>query len=241
MIKKYLKQFQEIEEIEFNSVYSKYKYGCKESINALALLFTNLIYESIPKDKEVLIIGSSCDNLDNPISILSKQVTIELSKIFPHKVHLTKIHRIIRHDQPYCQMIFEDRKNLISKDVLHFDHSMTLNRTVIMLDDVYITGAHEQKVLEVIKPDYYFYLLKYNGLDASIEERLNLNDINIDKLVNMYIDNQLIWNSRNVKYILKNQNDLNLDIKIIRDMLNEVKDLAYLNGYQHIDNLKELL
>lgn len=239
MITSIIKEFEKVTDLPFHVMYSLYKYGSISAMRGLAKIYASHIQKLISEDKEILIIGGSSDSLANPMYLLSEYVVSELNMIRQSKVHLTKIHREIRHNEPYCQMLMEERMNLIKGDIL-YTNDMYKKYTSIILDDVKITGTHEAKIVECIKPDYYIYLAQYIGKNSSIEEELNLNAISgVYDIVNMYISNDLKLQSRNVKYLMNNQNDLNMKLKPVKTLMQEVNAMAYLNGYNHIWNLKD--
>lgn len=246
MKKLYKETFKKITDIKNPVYYSEYKYGNLWAMRYLAKQMAYYLIENISEitstNKEIVLIGGSCDNVDNPMMTLSKEIVIELSLLVKQRVHLTKVHRIIRHNEPYCQMILEDRLNLIKDDVMHFEHSILNNRISIIIDDVFITGTHEKKVLNIVTPDYYVYLLKYEGENAAIEEEINLHSISgVWDIFNWWQKNDLVFQSRNIKYVLYNLDKLDTNIKSVKRFVQEVKRLAILNNYNHINNLKPYL
>jgi len=232
-----LHNFKDIREVDelILTLYSQYKYGVITATKKLAEEFANYVISIITTDEEIVIVAGSSDNLANPIFVLSEFIVQRLATFYKQRIHLTKVHRIIRHNEPYCSMDLDERTELIKNDELYIDTNLLRGRTVIVLDDIRITGAHERKMLSVLRPDFYIYLIEYQGVDYKIEDVLNHYSIKgVEDIYHHWRKNNIILQSRNVKYILKHFTEIRFAIILLEEVLNK----AYLNNYNKIDNLK---
>lgn len=79
----------------------------------------------------------------------------------------------------YADISAEERQKLLAGDTLYFPMSFIAERRLIFVDDVCITGTHEQKLEKELNDRHlqneriYACYAKYTGDDPSIEGRLN--------------------------------------------------------------------
>lgn len=169
-----------------------------------------------------------------------------------------KINREYSYDDDYGMMSKEDRAKAISSDLFHVDKTfISPDDTLVFIDDIKITGSHEQRIKELLKREkikndvIFIYIAKYTGNDPTIEHRLNHCVVNNLKDINDIIRNEeFIFNTRVVKFILKA--DIENFVSFITYQSNTFKEtlfsLSILNNYHtnskyktNFDILKNLI
>jgi hypothetical protein len=126
-------------------------------------------------------------------------------------VEETKIHRTITYKEDYGALNAEERLKLISGDGFHIDKEFIKGKTLILLDDVRITGSHEimiDKMLDSfdIEEDCvftYFAELVNDDVHPSVENTINYAYVNsLLSLDHIIKNDDFILNTRVVKYML---------------------------------------
>jgi len=127
----------------------------------------------------------------------------------------TKCFRKSTYNDDYGSMSAEQRVKAIGSESFHVDVEFVKNKAIIFMDDIRITGSHEQRVEEMIvrqsldakgcKSMFLYYAqLVDKDTHPDIENKLNhafVKDLySIDKIIK---NEQFIFNTRSVKYILK--------------------------------------
>lgn len=126
-------------------------------------------------------------------------------------VEETKIHRTITYKEDYGALSEEQRFKLIQNDGFHIDKEFIKGKTLLLLDDVKITGSHE-KVIERMLDSYeltndrvyiYFGEKTNPDLNPNVENIINYayvkSLLDLDKIIK---NDEFILNTRIVKYIL---------------------------------------
>lgn len=170
-------------------------------------------------------------------------------------VEETKIHRTVTYREDYGEMSAADRYKLIKGDKFYIDKEFIGDKTLLFLDDIKITGTHEQVIINMlngynISNDcymLYFAELINQDVPPNIENYLNnfyvksLSDI--DSIIR---EEEFAFNTRVVKYIL-NGKDEDFDRFIAardEDFVNELYYNAIGNEYfkfsSYLRNIKKL-
>lgn len=232
---------------KFCENYSKFKHGSKTQARSFGKMFTpfcnfteneTLIIYSAPYNNIHTASNSFKDYLLSSLTdqILSKKLTVKQSRI----------HRKYSYDNDYGNMSKEERKNAISSDIFTIDQSIiNPDDTLVFVDDIKITGSHEERIKELLVREniknnvIFLYIAMYTGDDPTIENRLNHFSVSNLKDINNIIRNEeFIFNTRVVKYILKA--DIEEFVSFITYQSETFKEtlfnLSVLNGYH--DNIK---
>jgi predicted amidophosphoribosyltransferase len=99
-------------------------------------------------------------------------------------VEWTLIHRNMTYNNNYAHLPKEERKKLLAADTIYLNREFVAGKTLIFVDDVRITGTHEEKIASYLEeiglsnPHLFVTLASYEGQDAAIEGRLNHVEIN---------------------------------------------------------------
>lgn len=126
-------------------------------------------------------------------------------------VEETKIHRTITYKEDYGELSAEERFRLIKNDGFHIDAEFIKGKTLILLDDVKITGSHERVIegmldrmgLDNDRIYCYFGEMTNQLVDPKVENYINYAFVkglkDLDKIIK---NDEFILNTRIVKYML---------------------------------------
>lgn len=226
----------------FYNDYSKFKHGSKTQARKFGkevadVCFFNenasLIFYSAPYNNIYTASNAFKDYLMSYLSIQFMDKNIQVKQ--------SKIHREYSYDEDYGLMSKEQRVKAISSDIFKIDKSIIKeNDTLVFVDDIKITGSHEQRIKELLKREninnkvIFIYIAQYTGNDPKIEHRLNHDSVTNLIDINIIIrDEEFIFNTRVVKYILRqNTSDfftfINYQSQIFKETL---LHLSILNDY----------
>ena len=204
-------------------MYSRFKYGSKNAARQMGKL---LAYQFI-HSKEYEWYKKCCNKplvvLPSPYCFIPT-ATYALKDYFIPYVNMDlinnnlrpiqecKIFREYSYHSDYGAMSTEDRKKAISSDTFHVDSAFLRGKVSIYLDDIRITGAHEERVTDLIHREklenetnifMYFAELTNSQIAPQLENYLNFFSINSLLDINKIIVNEnFLFNTRSVKYIL---------------------------------------
>lgn len=208
--------------------YSWFKYGSKTIARKFgrdlaqeffkSKQFIEIVTKS--KDKQIVICSSPYQFIPTATFAMKDyfigQLNEKLVEFGLNPVEECKIYRVCSYITDYGTMGAEERAKAITGDDFYIDKEFVKDKLVIFLDDIKITGAHENRVRKLIneyklKCDYlfmYYAELKGNDITPMIEDELNLYSIKNLLDINDIIRNQeFIFNTRVTKFILKSPTD----------------------------------
>lgn len=102
-----------------------------------------------------------------------------LSRVGVGPVEWNEIHRDMHYNNNYSELPKEERQKLLTDKGRFVNRDYLVGKALIFIDDVSITGTHEDKLVHLMKvkrmnnPHMFVAYGKYTGEDASIEHRLN--------------------------------------------------------------------
>lgn len=181
------------------SKYSKLKFGCDKSAQEfgthLAQSFFKAHSDSILVDRAV-VIPSPYNYVPNAATVLTRHFVRELNHLVVHRngepVEYSTINRKVSYVQDYGFLKAEQRKGLIDNDVFYLNPEFYQDKTLIFVDDVRITGTHENKLEELLDQRniknsvFYLYIGDYSGNRPEIESELNFASVkNIHDYINI--------------------------------------------------------
>lgn len=168
--------------------YSKLKFGsdkvAKEFGYDLADAFFNDYAQDV-LDAKCVIIPSPYHQVKNASTIMSEhfmdRINDHLVNNGGNNVEWSVINRKVSYINDYGFLDKEKRKKLIDGDVFHLNKGFLEGKKLIFIDDVCITGTHEDKLIEILDQNnvnndcYFLYYAKYakGAVDANIEAALN--------------------------------------------------------------------
>lgn len=141
-------------------------------------------------------------------------------------VQQTKIHRFTSYTEDYGALSADQRMELIGGDQFHIDGEFLKGKLVLLMDDIRITGAHENMVtdalsLAIVKtsgakrpkeiPDnwctpwfLYYAVLSNDQICPTIENDLNYAAIkDVWSINDLMVREDFAFNTRMIKYLLK--------------------------------------
>jgi hypothetical protein len=156
-----------------------------------------------------------------------------------------KIHRITTYQVDYSTQSVESRRQLIGKDHFHIDRDLVGCKTVLVLDDIRVTGTHEQRLLQMFDEFglrsqvafIYFAELTNRDVDPDIENWLNFYAVHsIFDLEEMVKSGKFAINARVVKYVLAYSHEaFSVFLQRQEDSFsNLLFDTAIRNGYHNV-------
>lgn len=208
---------QEVFPHTFEDTYSQFKHGSKKyarrfgqelaqgfTNSGLLKPNTNVIIYAAPFLNIPTASGSLKDYFVSYIAKYSKQNNIRLKQGY--------IRREYSYDDDYGKMSSEERDAAISSDIFSLDTGFISDEDVLVfVDDIKITGSHERRIQELLKrygiknEVIFVYLAEYTGSDPTVEDRLNHSMVkNLTDITRIITEQDFLFNTRVVKYILKN-------------------------------------
>jgi hypothetical protein len=258
--------FDNQKDIKFDpSDYSLFKYGSSslaEQFGAnLAKAFVNSPYfEKIcaeAPDRKIIVLPPPCINVPTAGFYFAESFFNHLNRELyekhkPH-AHFLKIYRQKSYFVDYGKMSSEERRNTLSDEIFKADAAFLKENICLFVDDIRITGAHEERIMRML--DFYgledldaYYFLFYammnqtENADPTIEGRLNkwlIDDLN--PVLDLIKKDDFSINTRVLKFILASPHD---DFKDFINALNDalIKKIyfaALSNGYAELTELTQ--
>lgn len=187
-------------------VYSRFKHGCRSSIELFAPALAQKIDEltdhfHIP----FTITASAYKTVPTAINLLLEHL---LSNFFQDCMFdRIKLTRSRISDMDYATLSIDERLNLLQGIQILNDLKTPLDTPLIVVDDCYVTGTHEnaiRKSLEPFCPEIHFiYLADFSHCRVDeIEKRVNTREIkSVFDLLPLLAHPEYLWNSRVLKNI----------------------------------------
>lgn len=140
-------------------------------------------YRDILVNNRCVIIPSAFNVVEIAATILARHFNNRLNELLSSNgydiVDWTTMHRSMSYITDYCLMSKEERKRMLSGDKLYINRDYIEGKVLIFVDDITITGAHENKVndflgeLGLTNQRIFCYYARYQGDAAEIESQLN--------------------------------------------------------------------
>ncbi len=89
------------------------------------------------------------------------------------------VHRAVTYNDNYAQLPLEERRRLLADDERHMNTSFCSGKALIFVDDVRITGTHEEKLSHMVhalglaSPVIFATYAAYTGANPAVEHELN--------------------------------------------------------------------
>ncbi len=211
--------------LPFSAVeYSKFKFGDKDIARKfghdLANDFIRYYTHSLPRINQIVVISSPYCFIPTATFAMKDYFVQTLNKELVFKGHKpvqeTKIHRTITYKEDYGNLDAEERMALIGRDGFHIDKGFIEGKTLLFLDDVKISGSHENVIKRMLdkygidndRVFVYFAELVNKEIHPNIENELNYafvkSLLHLDKIIK---NENFLINTRVVKYILNSDHE----------------------------------
>jgi hypothetical protein len=152
---------------------------------------------------------------------------------------------VVNHSQDhnYAKVSLEERKRILAMAPLSVDEKRLKGKTVVMIDDILITGNSEARIFEILREAkaerfVFWYIARMDpevaSADPGIESRLNQWEIkNVRDIEKIMVPGRFNFNLRNCKFILDNkESDVRwLARRIDRGILHDLYETSLANSY----------
>lgn len=246
--------FASLAEAKFStSDYSRLKFGSNQAAKRMGRILAESFFKANKlrlAREQFVVIPSPYNYVKNAATVLSEHFVDHLNYLVSriggaHAIEWDIIHRKVSYINDYGFLSKEDRKALIDGDTFSINKDFWGNKNLIFIDDVNITGTHEDKLIEIldvegVKNDTFFlYFAKYNGTEANTEAALNFSAINsVTAFVQMIKDEPdakcLV---RPIKYLMS-QSEITFKVALSQLPLSYVEALYFgclAEGYNSIE------
>lgn len=210
--------------------YSKLKFGsdivARKFGYELAEDFAEKYLEALLANSCV-VIPSPYNYIENAATVMTRHFVNRLNQILVEQkgepVQYSTIHRKCAYMHDYGFLTKEQRFGLLDNDEFYlYYRDFYKDKTLIFIDDVKITGTHEDKLKEILNNysifnnQIFLYYARYYGDNASIESRINF---------------AAIKNIKNYSQLLGEESNYHLIIRPIK----------YILGLEQLDEVRHFL
>jgi hypothetical protein len=222
-------QFSSIKDAGFTAEdYSRLKFGsdavAKEFGHRLAEDFFNK-HSDVVLSQSIVVVPSPYNHVENAATIMTKHFVNRLNALSIENsgrhVEFSVIHRKVSYISDYGFLSKEKRKGLIDQDSFFLNKDFYAGKVLIFVDDVKITGTHEDKLVEVLDKNgidndcFFIYFGEYTGSNPKIEAALNFAGIKNEN------DLRLLFEEKNHHVI----------VRPIKYLLNDAMTADALHGF----------
>ena len=187
-----LHQFTNFGDVPFDPTeYSRLKFGSDISAKRFGHALAKSFFEKhsdILMANDCVVIPSPYNFVKNAATLMTLHFVDALNEMLVdangNNVEYSIIHRKVSYTNDYGFLSKEKRKGLIDNDNFYLNKAFLKGKMLIFIDDVKITGTHEEKLKEVLAKNKmsntsaFLYFAEYFGDDPSIEAKLNFAGIN---------------------------------------------------------------
>lgn len=166
--------------------YSRLKFGsdrvAKKFGRQMADQFFHEFYQLLTTTRCVVIPAPST-TVPVAATLLAKhffdRLNSRLAQLNHAPVEMTHVHRDMTYNNNYADLQADERRKLLAGDSQYFNRDFVKGKHIIFVDDVRITGSHEEKLESVLKalklPNgrTYAAFCRYTGNNPAIEGKLN--------------------------------------------------------------------
>jgi hypothetical protein len=168
--------------------YSELKFGCDTAAGVFGTELAVKFFEAhaeILLTNDCVVIPSPYNFVPNAATIMSQHFVNHLNKLLVEAngqhVEWSIIHRKVSYVNDYGFLDASKRKKLIDGDSFYLNQGFLKGKTLLFIDDVRITGTHENKLVEVMKKNrlknncvfLYYAEFMFDGTGADIEAQIN--------------------------------------------------------------------
>ena len=218
-------QFKSLNDCAFTAIeYSQLKFGSDKIARKFGY---ELAVDFFSKHSDTLlanncvVIPSPYNHVKNAATIMTEHFINKLNELLVaangNHVEYSIIHRKVSYISDYGFLSKEKRRGLIDNDSFYLNKEFYKDKVLIFVDDVKITGTHEDKLVEIlaknkIKNDCFFlYFAEYKGSDPKIEAALNFAGINtLEDYIKLFCDYDHNVIVRPIKYLLGSKDSIGI-------------------------------
>jgi hypothetical protein len=240
--------------------YSKFKFGdlsiARKFANGLSEAFTAQFSNILLSNEDIVILPSPYLSIPTSSNFLCNYFKNNVNKfLYQHNKKAlieSKIYRNQTYVTDYGNLDYQERIKLISNDTYYIDQNYIKNKTCIFVDDIRITGSHEDIVNRTlehyqVKGEFifvYFAELVNKEIHPNIENYFNYFFVKgVKDVLTIIQKDEFQFNTRIIKYILR-LDKKSIDLFIVNLSLQLLKDIFYLaisNNYHTISEYQDNL
>lgn len=197
--------------------YSLFKHGSfKETLAFATLLGSEIAVDIVTRNSKlpIVFIGAPFNKVPVASTFLAHYAAMTTMMHTGKHIEVLKVDRQHSYHDDYGDMNAEDRNKSLSGESFTIDPNLLKGKLVYFIDDIYITGAHERRMVNAIEKmkdvcDFNFtfcYFLKLTDptCDPKIEKLLNNHTIDLNELTGVVsAENTLLVNTRLTKLVLR--------------------------------------
>lgn len=180
-------KFSDLENAGFSpELYSKLKFGSDNAArtmgHALAAGFFKTHSDKILANR-LVVIPSPYNYVPNAATVMTGHFVNKLNELTVNAAgrhcEYSIIHRKVSYTNDYGFLSKEKRRGLIDNDSFYLNRDFMEGKMLVFIDDVRITGTHEDKLVEILErdnitnPAAFLYFAEYFGNQPDIEGELN--------------------------------------------------------------------
>lgn len=237
--------------------YSLFKHGCIKATKNFSLKLAEVISRHIVEhhiDKNIAFVGAPYNKVPVASTFLASKTASIVSNMTGKNIEVLKVNRMHSYHDDYGSMSSELRKKSLSGESFNIDPSLLDNKHVYFIDDIFITGAHEERMLNMINSleggftfnFCYFLKLESKNCNPAIEKELNNSFIDEKSYLKLSNRGKLFLNTRVTKLIFRSDSKTFkrfINTKNIT-LLKHLKSSCEANDYQdhplYVSNFKVL-
>lgn len=166
--------------------YSRLKFGSNDVAKSFGSQLADTFFTTHAQTllaNRIVVIPSPYNHVKNAATIMTEHFVDCLNEkmVQSNGTHIETsiIHRKVSYTNDYGFLTQAQRKGLIDNDQFYMNHDFLHGKLLIFIDDVRITGTHEDKLVEILDRDrvendaMFLYFAEYFGIKADIEAAIN--------------------------------------------------------------------
>jgi hypothetical protein len=184
----YVHSFNDLDTLPFSAqLYSQMKFGSGAASKILGRELAEGFfhhYAGVLLTNTVVVLPSPYNFVPNAASVMTHHFVNRLNELMVgasgNHVETAIINRKVTYTTDYGFMSKEARADLISNDTFNVNRSYLEGKIVICIDDIRITGVHEDKLREIFEREelnvdrtFFLYYASYKGSSPDVEAALN--------------------------------------------------------------------
>lgn len=249
--------FRTLDELQFNPVdYSRLKFGSDIVAKQFGYELADAVfaaYSEVLIANQCVVIPSPYNYVQNAASVMARHMTDRLNHLLAQTnggcVEWSVIHRKVSYTVDYGYLPKEKRRALIDNDEFYFNDQFVDGKVLLFVDDIYITGTHEEKLREIMdkagrnnRSFFLYYGQALPGVAPETEAALNFSGMkSLHEYLKLMEEPNHHTIVRPIKYILS-RDPGELDVVLTQmktGRLHELYHGALGEGYHKLPNYQK--
>lgn len=209
--------FENFNEVSCAQRYSRMKFGDNRAAMEIGYEMADLLFNEhsdLLLANNVVVIPSPYNYVKNAATVVTEhmidRLNCHLVNANGKHVEYSIIHRKVSYIADYGFLSKDKREQLLSNDKFYLNKDFLKGKLLIFVDDIKITGTHEEKLVEVLDKEnmdndvVFVYSARYFGSNPEIEAQLNFAGINsVEEYVELATEPDHNILVRPIKFLLK--------------------------------------